>query len=115
MSDLQRLIEAVESGTYEDVCEAARNIASKARDTGDFWPSNDVRKAYLGSLDAALALKDVLLPGWTWGRWSNGHMWVTTDVDDANRFVTSTGYFQDNPARALLLAILRALAAKEGE
>jgi hypothetical protein len=109
MTDLDRLIAAVEAGTANDGIIGAvfspNDIAS--------WRINQLaRNAFDGSLDAALRLHEALLPEWAWGRWSNGHMWVTDDVGDADRFVTSTGFHQDNPARALLLAILRAVKAR---
>ena len=80
-----------------------------------------VAKAFNGSLDAARALHDALLPGWDWvvascdenGR---GHPLAivipdaSADNDDHTVSVQS-----DNPARAWLLAILEALIAQNDE
>jgi hypothetical protein len=63
-------------------------------------------EAYNGSLDAAKALHEAVLPGCKWGV---GDVWSGVYWD---------GYYlhepsDDNPARAWLLAILRALIAQE--
>ena len=63
--------------------------------------------AYNGSLDAAKALHEAVLPGWIWGRQKNGAMWV------ARRPYTFRATRPASPARAWLLAILRALHAME--
>jgi len=62
--------------------------------------------AFNGSLDAAKALHDAVLPGVSWG------------VGDARAGVYVAGGYlsveaDDNPARAWLLAILEALIAQE--
>jgi hypothetical protein len=88
---------------------------------------NDARAAYGGSLDAAKALHDAVLPGWAIERvtmWPglNGEcvvrIWGTHDKDgerwhnfDDGR---ASGRSRDNLARAWLLAILEALIAQEG-
>lgn len=66
-----------------------------------------VYKAFSGDLNAAVRLVEALLPGWWWGRFAGtGEMYVThmdsTDVPDC--------YVGPNPARALLLATLKAKA-----
>ena len=79
-------------------------------------------KAFEGSLDAAKALHEAVLPGFTF--------WQITRVND-NFFMVSVcdiprakgawlepsyrGESPDNPARAWLLAILRALQSMEPE
>lgn len=67
MSDIRKLIEAVEGGDDGGNTAAFINnrIASRYHDKGGYWPSNDVMKAYDGSLDAAHWLHEALLPGWT--------------------------------------------------
>ena len=66
------------------------------------------QQAYDGSLDAAKLLHEAMLPGWIWGRQQNGAMWV------ANRPYTFRATTRGNdPARAWLLAILRALHSME--
>ena len=73
--------------------------------------------AYHGSLDAAMALHEALLPGWDW--WINSkHYW---DKDEGPLAVLKTGTpgidlrttagKAPTPARAWLLAILRAKEA----
>ena len=58
------------------------------------------------SLDTAKALHDALLPGWLWGRQVNGAMWV------AKRPYTFRGPVNMDPARAWLVAILKAYQAQ---
>jgi hypothetical protein len=64
-------------------------------------------KAYHGSLDAANALHEALLPGWSCAMNTNGSAQVIDPMWE--RF---HGESQNNPARAWLLAVLRALAEK---
>jgi len=64
--------------------------------------------AYNGSLDAAKALHEAVLPGWEWGLNRDGAtIWI--ENPDIGPF---TG--DNTPARAWLLAILDALIAQEG-
>lgn len=119
MSDaLKRLIEAVEAGEESDATFFARMMARQARDFGTYWPSMDVQKAYGGDLNAAKALHDALLPGWTVNTFNqcrhpdNGMMptgeWdVLLFAALPDRFAHSSAKASD-PARAWLLAILRA-------
>jgi hypothetical protein len=74
---------------------------------GDVWA--DLLNAYDGSLDAAKALHDAVLPGWFWSIDSEdcGVCLYTHLLDDA---VLGA---DDNPARAWLIAILEALIAQE--
>jgi hypothetical protein len=105
MSDLRALIEAVDQDDAETVLAAVEAIEPdnllKAR---LYW-------AWLGGLDAAVEIVEHLLPGW---------YWVTDSAGEAN-FYRARGiypiycdYVPGNPARALLLAALRAKLA-EGE
>lgn len=97
MTDLEKLIAAVEAGDL-----AATNFRCLPRGT---WL--DAADAQHGSLDAAHRLHDVLLPGWDY----------LVSRHDAE--IWQTGYYPNttkeqvmgNPARAWLLAVLRALAA----
>ena len=68
---------------------------------------NDAHMAYRGSLDAAKALHEAVLPGWVWGKNQHG-IWVSKSINQVGYYGSS-----DNPARAWLLAILGALIAKE--
>jgi hypothetical protein len=93
--DLERLIAAVEAGTFlMDVLTP-----------GDC--ERDAYSAFSGSLDAALRLHEALLPG-SWYQISHWPM--------PNMTLVRVGSFEgrdDIPARAWLLAILRALAKRE--
>ena len=114
---IQGLIEAVEAGTLQEHAWG-----------GMEWPEglswSTVQYAYAGSLDAAKALHDALLPGWWWAvgtckvsddarvspdddlRAPDGGEWAEyTDIDRRP---------PGNPARAWLLAILRAQERSEG-
>ena len=91
---LDKLIESVELGTLTE---------GQALQNGSVLPMcASTSAAYHGSLDAALALHEALLPGWIWGRQQNGAMWV------ANRPHTIRAPAPMEPARALLLAVLKA-------
>lgn len=65
--------------------------------------------AYHGSLDAAQALHEAALPGYVWdvNGYGSALVWVR---DDPKRYAEA---YLDNPARAWLLAIVRALIAQE--
>lgn len=65
------------------------------------------KRAYNGSLDAAKVLHDAVLPGYRWGRQWSEHAWVEI-ADIPGR---SDRYYGENsdPARAWLIAIIRAL------
>ena len=93
-------------------------------DTLGFEAYDYGRKAYAGSLDAAKALHEAMLPGWT------VRMTATIGVDKSFPYVhifkmrmteddpvmsaNSSGYEGYDPARAWLIAILRALIEQEG-
>ena len=65
------------------------------------------QSAYHGSLDAAKALHEAVLPGWRWKIDEHyAELWQRVQV-------AYSGEAIDNPARAWLLAILRALHAME--
>lgn len=103
---LSKLIEAVEAG------------AATAYDCGLLFPlatnfeHTNAWDAYRGSLDAAKRLHDALLPGMFW---SMGHLdqpslgYVCTVADGHYTDSQSWRGYSMQPARAWLLAILRAL------
>ena len=104
MTDLERLAAAIEAGTIGQF----RNLDS------EFGHGNGIhaKRAYNGSLDAAKALHDAVLPGWIYLIRSQVVGVSSSDHDDPvwyNKIHTGT------PARAWLLAIVRALIAKEGK
>jgi hypothetical protein len=77
---------------------------------GDLWHS--AMEAYCGSIDAAKALHDAVLPGWGYcvKHFTNGQPRAAVA-----HYPYSAQYTEaDSPARAWLLAILRAMHAMEG-
>lgn len=115
MTDLDKLIEAVEAGDEPALYAALRAIASAARDKGDYWPAHDATKAFDGSLDAALRLHEALLPGWNvqrlFGPYVNDPQWRMT-VKEMALHGPEVSALGPTPAHAWLLAILRALATR---
>ena len=75
----------------------------------DFDLGLTARSAYNGSLDAAKALHDALLPGWWYV--IDHRMCSVSDMFDGPFFSQDT---HDSPTRAWLLAVLRAYRAKIG-
>lgn len=102
MSDLDKLIEAVEA-----------NYILQATDAVQVFPKPvwlHACEASQGSLDAAKRLHDALLPGWIWNVVdSETTVWPGFPGDPGDH---QTGYCEGNPARAWLLAILQAVKAK---
>lgn len=109
MTDLDRLIEAVEAGNSE----WDATFLDRAEDDAPL--SLAVLGAWLGSLDAAKRLHDALLPG------PHSDTFITLGFSggaiihgstDGQRPDIEASLLGTNPARAWLLAILRALKAK---
>jgi len=101
---LAKLIEAVEAGTF------LMNVLPEHEATA--------YQAFSGSLDAAKRLHDALLPGSVTvcitQRYGGGFHarlfdWVERVREDGSRWWMEASAWSDNPARAWLLAILRAL------
>lgn len=102
---LAALIEAVEGGSIAPFYGEFRSAL------GAVLRAHGVN-AYDGSLDAAKELHDALLPGWHYRITRGKH---TPEVI-VQRDILAGEYASaelDLPARAWLLAVLRALAAKE--
>ena len=104
---LRKLIEAVEGGSWD--CWDNGKAALKPFDAGSM---SLVVNAYKGSLNAAKALHEALLPGWFPGMSQNIHngywyAWVQTRED---RHFSAT---ESDPARAWLLATLKAYEAQQ--
>lgn len=66
--------------------------------------ANDAHSAYKGSLDAANALHKALLPRVMWQRSPNGQFCLFDSFAEEVSYANET----DNPARAWLIAILKA-------
>ena len=126
---LRELREKVEAGEFEpgkfnafcDIAEPALEnlpaISKSLHNRGWAWD------AYNGSLDAAKTLYDVVLPGW--GMVLNGgyrkddpvgqnNYGITLSICEENgrRYASATN---DNPARAWLIAILKALEEQSND
>ena len=102
MSDMQKLIEAVEQG-WGDLPREMRSRAMK-----NYWHGLRVKHAHNGSLDAAKALHDALLSDWGWHvsrAFPNWEAAVWNGGKEAELVGSTT------PARAWLLAILKAYEA----
>lgn len=122
LNALAALIEAVEKDNKSEFNRIAGNIASKTRDCGTYWATHDAMKAFSGSLDAAKALHEALLPGWTrdvdatapeCGITVTLHKpYSPHSYPDEEKTVSAD---LSSEARSWLLAILRALAAEGGE
>lgn len=103
MTALDKLIEAVEAGCTDQVLEHSDATSPKY--------IRQVMDAHHGSLDAALALHEALLPGRTLTVGQNAHhgdwnAWVryAEDGEILDEYTAAS----DTAARSLLLAILRA-------
>ena len=107
MTALDKLIEAVEAGTWpEDWRDVMRALTLHPDERHIL-----ARRAFSGSLDAALALHEALLPGRTLSVGQNAHYgdwnaWVryAEDGEILDEYTAAS----DTAARSLLLAILRA-------
>lgn len=102
---LTRLADAVEAGTATSADFRAAFPAGNSHDSGA------ILAAYNGSLDAAKALHDAVLPGWDWSVDNIGRSQFCAYVYDGAKTIIA---FNHNPARAWLLAIIRALAQVQG-
>lgn len=111
---LARLIEAVENGQWD------HTVAWKVFGIGK---TGQAERAFNGSLDAAKRLHDALLPEWvvrlTAGTDQSSFPYVHVfkprqTEDDPSMGANSSGYRGYDPARAWLLAILRAMEGRDG-
>lgn len=109
MTAIRKLIEAVDVGGLSKVNE---RLADMYSDLGDEWPwdwMSMVNSAYKGSLDAAKALHEALLPGWVFD-FTNDGGFVMDSSGDSNQY---SSYGDAQVSRHWLLAILRAYEAKQ--
>ena len=128
MTDLEKLIAAVEAGTLNAFTCGATVDAYPADFPfdGEGLTLTTTLDAYRGSLDAALRLHEALLPGWRWITRNTSAGDVARDMCGEDDFgfanVWEAGEpnegadyffaFSATPARAWLLSILRALQEK---
>ena len=114
LDKLDNLIDVVEAG--EDYVE--RHIQRAFGGYRSSANSAYINRAYHGSLDAALALHEALLPGWRWqhGFAVGGHgshaatVWLPHMEDAQWKVHFAVG---ETPARAWLLAVLKAYRSME--
>lgn len=108
MGDLDRLIAAVEAGRELSPFDFSDGFgrSATAQQCNHGWG------AYNGDLNAALRLHEALLPGWKWSRHHDGEIEVWTHGVLNSQWGRSA---HSIPARALLLAILRAVSATKGD
>lgn len=102
---LRALIEAVERGEW--TVTHWRDFEAIPNGSGDAPGPILAHRAYHGSLDAAIALKDALLPGWSITIIIGARCHVTVE-----RGALAAHALGEIRARALLLAILRAVEAE---
>lgn len=108
MTDLDKLIDAVERGGLDDVNSALGRIFSEDHNVP--WQLvSDANSAYRGSLDAAKALHDALLPEravaeFRYIKRYSDESYVTVSMPDGYRPHGRA----ENPARAWLLCMLKA-------
>ncbi len=109
MDDLDKLIAAVEAGEGPGNHALTLDTLDQVKWCVDAWR---------GSLDAALHLHGALLPGWDWdvvrdGERFSAEVWTDGDSETGNGYRPSVSAFGPEPARAWLLAILRAVKAQQ--
>ena len=110
LAALQRLHDAVVEGTAK-----RQTFAEAFTERGIASPYWNASSAYDGSLDAAKALHEALLPGWEW-RVVERRAWVwsyPSTLQGGDEIEDDDG--AGLPARAWLLAVIKALMAQEGE
>lgn len=73
--------------------------------------SLDMDRAYHGSLDAAKALHEAVLPGWV--AWDKSHTYFGYEIALTNGDKDARSCSKVSEARAWLLAIIKALIAEE--
>mgnify|MGYP001810870771 CR=1 FL=1 len=101
---LRALLEQVEAGTWPaDFLAIDNGIHGVTTAT--------MYAAFSGSLDAAKALHEAVLPGWEWRLRDEGAAWVWRTPSD----LQSSQEEVDDTARAWLICIIRALIEDAGE
>lgn len=102
MNDLDKLIAAVEGGTATEF----QFLTWRPGFTGTRKESATMQRAYHGSIDAAKALHEALLPEWKWGvvDHADGDFGAGVGLKEVDEMIgVST-----NASRSWLIAILKA-------
>ena len=116
---IKQTLEYIEAGDFPaDISARDLGLAEFAENTG-LPIIKMMYEAFSGSLDAAKALHEALLSGFGWcipaNDWTpnsvavNSNKWRSADDEDDSGFPAYKGISSGNPARAWLIAILRAL------
>ena len=105
---LQELLAKVEAGTARPR-EVFTAFDTPCQDIALQRRAEDARNAYSGSLDAAKALHESVLPN------APVNIWIDSEVyrQWGCSLASEDTVYAENPARAWLIAILRALIAQE--
>ena len=90
----------------------ARIMASEARDAGRLFPAHDIHKAFYGSLDAALALHNAVLPEFGWSIYEEENGEFLSLVSHKAQPKNHAENWAATPARAWLLSIIEALISE---
>lgn len=113
MTHLHKLIEAVEAGTLDAMQCGQYGSVIAPYCNGCTITFLTLLHAHDGSLDAAKALHEALLPGWEWMIANKRSACVSpSDKMRSEGVLGQVGKSEDNPARAWLLAILKAYEAQ---
>ena len=105
LTDLLSKVEAGDAVAFDPAFERA--LYFPAQDMNRVYLANDANK---GDLNAAVSLLGAVLPGWVWNLAPTyAHVMPPTDNGDQQASSGSA----DTPARALLIAILKALLEQE--
>ncbi len=107
---LDELIAAVEAGDLTDVNRKLGAMFATDHSLAWDWVSN-VNSAFRGSLDAANELHEALLPGWDWKVESYGGNNFAFVGMPSEMLFRDPQTSLDYPARAWLIAILKAYRA----
>lgn len=112
---LRALLEKVESGEWDDAPNAIADGTDEIEDTFAALGDECYRgwHAYCGSIDAAVALLEAELPGWTWIIGGTGEAELYRPYEDEWDYVG--GSLNDIPARALLIATLKAMLENDDD
>ena len=109
---LQGLLDSVTAGDEARVSTRIRAMSSLYRDAGEYFPGYDMQKVYHGSLDAALALHNAVLPGFEVSYLGQEDIGWTVSLARLGPQARGEVSHQTTPARAWLCAILQALIAE---
>ena len=108
LEELKDLRAKVQAGAWDFSPTASARVVFTYKSASADDLGLTARAAFEGSLDAAKALHDAVLPGWSWNLASDASAGVWGPM------ATCVGY-SSTPARAWLIAILESLIAQEKE